>query len=147
TALLQVMGQSGHTQALPVLRTALQNENAEMKRAAILALTEWPDAAPVPDLLETARTASTPAHQVLALRGALRLIGLPDSSRPATETVKFLASAMSLARQVEEKRSILSLLQRFPVKESLDLAKTMVNDSAVAAEAKQAVSRIERVLK
>jgi HEAT repeat protein len=146
-ALLQVMGQSGHAEALPILRTALKDENAEMKRAAILALTEWPDAAPVPDLLETARTSSTPAHQILAVRGALRLIGLPESNRPPAETVKFLASAMSLAKEVGEKRSILSMLQRYPVKEALDLAKASLNDGAVAAEAKQAVARIERVLK
>jgi len=146
-ALLQVMGQSGHAQALPVVRGALKDENAEIKRAAILALTEWSDAVPVPDLLETARTTATPAHQVLALRGALKLIGLPDANRPPAETVKLLASAMSLAKQVEEKRAILSLLQRFPVKEALDLARASVDDNSVAAEAKQAVSRIERVLK
>jgi hypothetical protein len=61
--------------------------------------------------------------------------------------VKLLATAMSLARQVEEKRSILSMLQRFPVKESLELARASLSDPAVAAEAKQAVSRIERVIR
>ena len=77
----------------------------------------------------------------------MKLIGIPDANRPPAETVKLLATAMSLAKQVEEKRAILSLLQRYPVKEALDLAQASVNDPEIAAEAKQAVSRIERMLK
>ena len=47
------------------VHAVLGSDDAEVKRAAILALTEWPDGAPIPDLINTARTASTPAHQVL----------------------------------------------------------------------------------
>jgi hypothetical protein len=115
-----------------------------VKRSAILALTDWPDDTPIPDLFETARNASSPSHQVLALRGALRLIALPGSPRSPRETVKLLAEAMSLAKQADEKRSVLALLPRFPSKEALELAKASLNDSEVAAEAQAAVARLER---
>ena len=38
---------------------------------------------------------------------------------------------MSLAKQAEEKRAVLALLPRFPVRESLDLARASVNDTEV----------------
>ena len=146
-ALMQVMGQSGNAQALPVLRTALGDQNPEVKRAAILALSDWSDDTPVPDLLASARTTSTPAHQALALRGVVRLVGLPGSRRTPLETVKVLADVLSLAKQADEKRAVLSLLPRYAIKESLDLAGTLVNDSEVGAEAKSAVTRLERTVK
>jgi HEAT repeat protein len=147
TALMQVMAQSGNAQALPVLREGLKSQDAELKRAAILALSDWPDDAPISDMFETARTASNPAHQVLALRGALKLIALPARDRPPRETVKLLADAMSLAKQPEEKRSVLALLPKFPVKEALDLARASLGDKDVGAEAKVAVDRLMRVVR
>ena len=147
SALMQVMGQSGNAEALAVLRAALNDQDPGARRAAILALTAWPDITPVPDLFATARSASNPAHQVLALRGAVGLIGLPAPSRPPRESVRMLVEAMGLAKQAEEKRAVLALLPKFPVREALDLANASVNDSEVAAEAKAAVSRLERTVR
>jgi HEAT repeat protein len=146
-ALMQVMGQSGNAEALVILRAALNDPDAGARRAAILALTEWPDVTPVPDLFASARSASNPAHQVLALRGALQLIGLPAPSRPPRESVKMLAEAMGLATHAEEKRAVMALLPKFPVREALDLANASVNDSEVTAEAKAAVNRLERTVR
>jgi HEAT repeat protein len=147
TALLRVMGHSGSAGALPLLRAGLRDQNAEVKRAAILALSEWPDITTVPDLMETARGAANPAHQVLALRGAVQLIGLPNPARPHRESAKLLADAMSVARQADEKRAILALLPRYPVQEALDLAKASVDDTETGAEAKAAVARLERTVR
>jgi hypothetical protein len=61
--------------------------------------------------------------------------------------VKVLADVLSLAKQADEKRAVLSLLPRYAIKESLDLAGTLVSDSEVAAEAKSAVARLERTVK
>jgi hypothetical protein len=144
---MRVMGQSGNPEALAVLRTALKDPDAGVGRAAILALSDWPDTTPVPDLFETARTASNPAHQVLALRGALKLIALPAPSRAPADTAKLLAQAMPLAKQAEEKRAILAALQKYPVKESLDVASAYVNDSEVSTEAKAAVARLQRTVR
>ena len=147
SALLQVMGRSGNPEALLVLRAALTDQEANARRAAILALSEWPDITPVPDLLAAARSASNPAHQMLALRGAIQLIGLPAPARPPRESVKMLVEAMGLAKQVEEKRAVLALLPRFPVREALDLARASVSDNEVSAEAKAAVARLERTVR
>lgn len=143
-ALLGVLGQSGKAQALPVLRAAVKDPNDDVKRAAILALGDWSDTTPVPDLFEAARNASSPAHQVLALRSAIKLIGISAPNRPHAESVKLAADAMSLAKDPAEKRAILALLPRYPVQESLDLATALANDPQVGQEAKNAAARLER---
>jgi hypothetical protein len=48
---------------------------------------------------------------------------------------------------VEEKRAVIALLPRYPVRESLELARASVNDSEVSAEAKAAVARLERTVR
>ena len=147
TALMQVMGQSGNAQVLPLLLTALKDPSADVRRASILALSGWPDTTPLPDLFETARAASDPAQQALAFRGAVQLIGLPSPARPQRDTAKLLVEAMGLAKQADEKRLVLAMLPKYPVRESLDLATSLANDSEVGAEAKAAVSRLERTVK
>lgn len=144
-SLLQVMGQTGNNEALPVLREALRDSNPEIKRAAILALTEWPTPAPMEDLLEIARNDSNAAHQVLALRGYIRLVQIP-AGRSATEMARSLREAMKAARQPDEKKAVLSLLPRYASKEALELAESALSDEAVANEAKLAVERLKKSL-
>jgi HEAT repeat protein len=147
TSFLRVLGQSGNAAALDVLRQAVKDSDVAVARAAILALGEWPDITTVPDLLAAARSAANPAHQVLAVRGAVQLIGIPDLARPHAESVKLAAEAMALARQAAEKRAILALLPRYPVKQSLDLALAHTTDPEVGAEAKAAAARLERTVR
>jgi HEAT repeat protein len=145
SVLLQVMGQSGAKEALPLLRSTLADPSEELVRAAILALSEWPGEEPLGDLLEFAGQTRNAAHQVLALRGVLKLMDLP-SQRAHTESAKILAAVMKLARQPEEKKGALALLPRFPVKEALRVAEAAEADAAVAQEAKAALQRLRRLV-
>jgi HEAT repeat protein len=145
-ALLEALGQSGRGEALPVLRAALTDANAEIVRMAILGLTDWPDPAPLPDLLSVAAGASEPARKTLALRGYLKLVGLP-SQRSNAETVKLLVEAVRLANDPAEKRSVLSLLAAHPCEEGLKLAESMAGDQGIGTEAKASADRIRAALK
>jgi hypothetical protein len=91
-SLLQVMGQAGTKEVMPVVLAALGDSNPELVRAAILALTEWPDEQPLRELLAFAGKTATPAHQVLSLRGALKLMELP-TNRSNAESVTLLSAA------------------------------------------------------
>ena len=144
-ALLEVIGQTGSGDALPVLRSGLQADHREISRTAILALSDWPTPAPMSDLLPVARSDPDPANQVLALRGYLKLVALP-SGRTAAETARLLSEAMALAKQPGEKKAVLALLPGFPCQESLQVARASLGDATVAGEARMAVDRISRAL-
>ena len=104
--------------------------NADVKRAAILALGEWPECdARSPTCSKPRARATNPAHQVLAVRGAIQLIGLPAPARAAPRIREAPGRRHGLAKQAAEKRAILALLPRYPVKESLDLATALVERS------------------
>jgi HEAT repeat protein len=146
SSLLQVMGQAGTSQVLPVLRAATKDSNPDIVRGAILGLTDWPGEEPMKDLLALAGETQSASHRILALRGFLNLVQLP-SARPAEETVGMLATAMKLSNQPDEKKAILGLLPRYPAPQGLELAKSATADPAVENEAKMAVQRLERTLR
>jgi HEAT repeat protein len=144
-AIVSAVGQSGRDDALPFLRRALASEDAAVERAAVLALTEWPTQAPAPDLLRMARGDEKGPTQVLALRGYIRLVSTP-SALAASEVAAQLAAALGAAWQAEERKAVLAALQKHPCPESLATARTLLEDSEVAAEAKLAVQDLERAL-
>jgi HEAT repeat protein len=145
-SLMEVMGQTSSEQALPVLRDALKDPTAEIRRGAILAMTDWADATPMADLLAFAKGTANESLQVLALRGYLKLVALP-SQRTDAESARLLAEAMTLAKQPAEKRQVLALLGNYPCKETLDIAQAAVADETVTKEAKAAVDKINSLVK
>jgi HEAT repeat protein len=142
-SLLQVMGQSGTAEVLPLLRTTLSADDPDLVRAAILGLTEWPNDEPLQELLAFAGEVENPTLQILALRGALKLLEHP-SDRPHGESVEILAAVMQLAQQPDEKKAVLAQLPRYPTREALKLAESVVSEPAVAEEAKMALRRLQR---
>jgi HEAT repeat protein len=145
-SLMEVMGQTSSEQALPVLRDALKDPTAEIRRGAILAMTDWADAAPMQDLMAFAKGTASESLQVLALRGYLKLVALP-SQRPDAESARLLGEAMTMAKQPAEKRQVLAILSNYPCKETLAIAQAAVADETVTKEAKAAVDKINSLLK
>ncbi len=140
-SLMAVLGKIGVNTALPVLTAALKDKNAEVQTAAIRALAEWPSGEPVADLLGVAESADNQVHRVLALRGFVRLLGLP-SERPADETLALYKKAMSLSSDVGEKKKVLSGLANTKSLAALQMATEYLGDEALCEEAGFAVVRI-----
>jgi HEAT repeat protein len=141
-ALVGVVGNVGSKEGLPLLTRALKDSDPTVRRAAILALGEWPNAEPVSDLLTAAREASLPAHHVLALRSYLKLVALP-SERPDVDSVRLVSDALQNARDPELKKAALGVLPRFVCRQAIDLATAAAEDPAVKTEAEQAVKRLK----
>ena len=145
-SLLDALGHSTRAEALPVLCAALADPAPEIVRGAILALTDWPDPAPLPNLFAVARGGLDPALRTLALRGYLKLLALP-ARRSNPETVALLANALPLAIDTAEKRTVLSVLVAYPCQEALKLAEGLLTDHAVVTEAKASIERIGNALR
>ena len=138
SSLMLVAGRIGDNDALPIMRQALESEDAELKRAAILSLSEWPTPEPLEDLLTVAQSADQSSHRVLALRGYLQLLTL-ESERNKPETVKLYKTALDLATEIGEKRMALSGLGKVHCLGALLLADDYLDDPELKGEAEIAV--------
>jgi HEAT repeat protein len=140
-SLLNVLGKIGDPAALPVLREALGDKEDKLKDAAVRAFSDWPTAAPAADLLKVAQTSENQVHKTLALRGYVRLAGLP-SNRPAEETMKMYKDAMALAADVSEKKMVLSGLGGTDSYEAMEMASSYLGDKDLKDEAEAAIVKI-----
>ena len=133
--LLGVLGDVGGDRALAELTKAAESTEADVKRAAVVALAErWEDTRPLATLLAVAKSDAGDALRVQALRGHLRLLGLDASSRPEDVVAK-IAEAVAIARRPEEKKQALSLLRERRVVSAVELAARCLDDPALVAEA------------
>jgi HEAT repeat protein len=144
-ALLRVLSSAGGAKALAAVRNGVKDAKPEVQDAAIRALSEWTEPAAAPDLLEIAKTAAKQNHQVLALRGYVRLAGIPQD-RPAAEKMKMYQDAMGLAKRPDEKKTVLSAVGEVKTVEGFRMAAKHVEDKEIQEEACSAVVKIAKEL-
>jgi len=140
SSLLEVAGRIGDKNALPVLRNELKNDNPENQKAAIYALSAWPDAEPIDDLLSVVKTSTNKTHKILALRGYIDLVKV-RSDRPAEDSIALFMKAMNLATEANEKKMALSGLGRLWSVETLEVSARYLDDPAIKPEAEAALIR------
>lgn len=138
-ALLGALRRMGGSKSLAAVRTAAGDSNAEVQDAAIRALCDWTDIEPADDLLGIARQSRNEKHQLLALRGYLRMAG--QDGLPATRRLAMATEALRLAQRDEERRLALSVLAQASSTEALAAvlpfldSETLKDEAAAAAVA------------
>jgi len=111
-SVLGMLASMGHADALAIARGQVKTaKEPAIKAAAIRCLADWPDATPLNDLLAVAKETSDLKQNVLALRGVIRMIGLPGN-RPKADKIKLLNQALATAKRDEEKKQIQGVLAR-----------------------------------
>jgi HEAT repeat protein len=143
-ALYRTLGKIGDDSTLPVLRTALADDDPDVQDAAVRALAEWPKTSAKEDLLRIAKTSEKPVHKVLALQTYIRMIEM-EPYQPPEYAVQAFKGVLDLAR-AEEKKLILGILPTFSSPEALELAKLLLQEKAVEAEARLAIQKIKEKL-
>jgi len=137
-ALMRVLGSIGSPKAYQVVHAGLTDKDDNVKDAVIRALADWPDDTPTKELLDIAKSSPKQTHQVLALRGYVRMIGV-RKDRSAAESLAMCKQAMDVARRDEERRLVLSALGNVPTTEALAIAlaslpkEPLKNEAAIAA--------------
>ncbi len=144
-ALLEVLPEIGDSASLAAVRSQLDSDNAEVKKAAVRALAQWPNSQPLDKMLDVAAEGDDAATRILALRGYIKLISLP-SNRSSAESVKLLEKAMQIAERTQEKRTVLGALPNYPGPEAIALAQKARSDTALAAEAVLAIKKIKSIM-
>ncbi len=136
-ALLRVMGTTGTPNALTAVRSSLTHPDNTLRSAAFRVLTDWPDPGALPALLAVIRTPADDTQRTLALRGAVRLLGL--GGQPVAQTVKTYADLLALAGRVDDRKLVLSGLGAVPDPAALKLVEPLLADAQVRKEAESAV--------
>jgi HEAT repeat protein len=133
-ALLGVLGRIGGRNSLVYMRAAVKDPDEKIRDAAIHALAEWPDATAADDLLALAKSAASETHQVLALRGYIRVCSI-QSDRPPAETARMLIVGLETAKRPDEKRQALGGLAQVPHISALKAVVPCLGNEAIKEEA------------
>ena len=146
-SLLSVLGYFRDNTALETLTAALKDSNEDVGYAAVRTLANnWPTDEPAETLIKIAHGSPNRIHQILALRGYIRMIGLAKD-RPASEAVRMYRNAMAAATQPEEKKLILAGISNVQTAEALKFIEPHLDDPAVRAEAEVAYMALALAVK
>jgi hypothetical protein len=122
---------------------ATRSTDPELRKTALRTLAEWPNAAPASALLDLAKTASEPASQTLALRGAIKVAAYETE---LAQKLTLLTNALALASRVEEKRAALGQIGQIATSEALAAVLVRLKDPDLVEEAAQAAVAIAEKL-
>jgi HEAT repeat protein len=142
-ALLLVLGQTAGPKALEVVVSAMKIHDENIRDAAVRTLANWPDPSADRVLLEHARAARNPTHQILLLRGYIRLLGVP-AQRTEAERVRGYTDALMLTKRADERRLVVAGLADMTSPAALRLLGPMLDDPAMQAEAAVAAVKMAR---
>jgi len=147
SALLRVLTSLGGPKALALVRSAVKNQNDEVRSAAVRALSNWSSVDAAPDLLEIAKTAQNPSDKMVSLRGYLGMAAQGDQQSEA-QRLTLCRQAAELVQKPEEKKMLLAALGSLSSLEAVQMILPYVGDDAVKEEAANAVVGIsEKLLK
>lgn len=143
-SLLRVLRGIATAKALETILAALKDSDPQVQDAAVRALADWPDGRATQPLLQFVKTTASQTHRVVAMRGAVRLLG--QSAVATAESLRAYKDLMALAPRPEDKKMILAALARAAHPESLSLIGPCLEDPATAAEASLAAIEVARAI-
>ncbi|MCY2952148.1 MAG: HEAT repeat domain-containing protein [Planctomycetota bacterium] len=144
-ALIGTLCRIGGEKALDAVRGGLKDTDATVQEAATRAITEWPDALAIADMMAIAKSGAE-KQKVLGLRGLVRLISKPDARMPAAQALALYKQMMELCSRPEEKRLVLSGLADVKDAGALEMALPFLTDATLRNEAATAINKIARAI-
>ncbi|MCL4205943.1 MAG: HEAT repeat domain-containing protein [Pirellulaceae bacterium] len=133
--LIRALARAGGDQALQTICGQLQDNDGAVRDEAVRALSNWNDPA-VADVLFSLASGDNLRHQVLAVRGLVRLAD-SQGDRPADTAL--LARIQPLAKRPAEQRLVLGALSRSDAEDALTLALPYLAGGELTDEAALAV--------
>ena len=143
-SLVRVLAAIGNDPAFRAVTAAMQDSAAEVREAALQALTTWPDGRSLPALLAVVKSDAPSVSRTLALRGCLRI--LQESSLGVDDQARIYADLWPFVLQPEEKRLALTGLARVPRIQALQWAAGLLDEAPVRQEAEVAILSLSRQL-
>jgi HEAT repeat protein len=142
-SLLHCLGSLGGGKALDRVRVSIRDGNENVQEAAIRVMADWKDEGAVADLRELAKSAPKENLKIIAFRGLVRIVSLPESVKNhAGNAVALLVEAMSMAPRTDEKRLVLGALSGIASLAALDAAQKCMPDAELGTDAELACVKI-----
>lgn len=143
--LFPIIGRIGGDAAKAEVNAGLASNDADLRQAAIRALSVWPNAQFADKMFEVATSDGyTPDQKIAALRSFIRVISLPDDKIgigiSKDGKLDKLKEAFKIATRVDEKRLILSRLAANRTAKSLQFAVECAADPELAEAAYAAIA-------
>lgn len=145
-SIFRALGMLGDPSGLAPLKAALTGGSDELRTAAIKALNEWPDAAPLNDLLEAAKSAPAPAQKLLAWRAFIKLASLNEKG-DAAGALNNYKTAIETTDDDGIKRLALSRIAGIASGGALRIAAAQLAKESLRAEAEAAILKIAGKMK
>jgi HEAT repeat protein len=143
-SLLRILGGIGNYPSYQALKSALNDDDRQIRDTAVSVLSNWLDPTPTQVLLAAATNPSKPINRMAALGGAVRLatMAATDGQTPSAQAIAWFAQASKAATTVDEKRLVLSGLGQLRCAEGLQLVEPYLTEPQLKAEAALALSQI-----
>ena len=141
-AFLAVLGQVGGAPALAAVREAVKSTDEKTHEAAVRALTNWTDDAPLKDLLALAKEEKKENLAILSLRGHIRLLGINRDKRKVEENLKLFGAALAACKRPDEKKQVLGGLGDIKDVKALTAIAPLLDDAALVNEAAAAALKV-----
>ncbi len=135
--LLRVLAAVGGPEALKAVRASLDGSDADVRAAAIRALSTWKTVDAAPHLLALAKDAKEPGERTLFLRGYLGLVARSDA--PLEQRLDMARQATGIVQSDDEKRLLLGTLSGTGSPQATTLITAYLDDPAVRQEAALAI--------
>lgn len=120
SALLETLGEMGGEKALVTIAAAVKGTDPALQDTGSRVLGEWMDVGAAPVLLDLAKTAPSEKYQVRALRGYIRLAR--QFAKSDKQRAEMCQTALAASNRTAEQQVVLTVLQGYPSRETLDVA-------------------------
>ena len=138
--LLEQLASVGGATALETVVAAARSDDDAMQDNATRLLGEWLTADAAPALLDLAKTLPEGKYQIRALRGYVRIARQLDMT--PEERLAICRNVLAIAKRSDDKVLVLEVLKRYPTKEGLQLAESLLEDPELRAAAQSTINVI-----
>lgn len=140
-SLITLLGQISDPKDLPILLEYLASEDDDIQLATIKALSGWPDASPLPELMNIVQSTEDQRKHTLALRASVEVV-ISDLDKTSQEKLKDIMAAWEATANSDEKKIVISGLSRISSIEALDMALKLWSVEDIRNETEVAVLTI-----
>ena len=140
TLLLEQLASVGGATALETVVAAARSNDETMQDNATRVLGEWLTADAAPALFDLAKTLPEGKYQIRALRGYVRIARQLDMT--PEERMAICRNVLAIAKRRDDRVLVLEVLKRYPTKEGLQLAESLLEDPELRPAAQSTINVI-----